>query len=271
LSLSVVTPINSNNGKYMQQITKKNNYIYLFFSLVIFLFSASITVDFPEGVGDDVFSIVTILMLVVSLRSLKTERTWTKSVYVLIAFFIFSTVLGKFFDHHYLAYSILVLLLIFFTGSFFSSVKQVLTIGDIDTNKMIGSLSLYILLGLIWAVIYMILLTIDPQVFSGVDGTTWQEKFSRMTYYSFVTLTTLGYGDVLPTRHVAEFFVYMEAIIGVFYMAIIVSSLISLRLATIDRKLKAETKRVIDKAAIDETVATAYLDESSTDTAKKGK
>ncbi len=255
----------------MKQITKKNNFVYLFFSLVIFLFSASVIIDFPGSVGDDVFSIVTIFMLIVSLRSLKTERTWTKAVYVLIVFFIFSTVLGKFFDHQYLGYVVLVTLLIFFTGSFASSVKQVLTVGDIDGNKLIGSLSLYILLGLIWTVIYMLLLTIDPQSFSGVETSNWQQSFSRMAYYSFVTLTTLGYGDILPTNHVAEFFVYMEAIIGVFYMAVIVSSLISLRLATIEHKAKEETEKAIDTAAVDAAVATESIDDSSMDTAKKGK
>lgn len=217
-------------------LTNKNNYVYLFFSLIIFLFSSAVTVDFPNSLGDDVFSVITLLMLVVSLRSLKMERTWRKTVYGLIAFFIFLTILGKFFDHQYLVYLILMLLLIFFIGSFLSSVKQVLTVGDIDGNKIIGSLSLYILLGLIWAMIYLILLVIDPQSFSGIEAANWQQVFSRVAYYSFVTLTTLGYGDILPTTHVAEFFVYLEAIIGVFYMAIIVSSLISLHLSVREDK-----------------------------------
>jgi voltage-gated potassium channel Kch len=78
----------------------------------------------------------------------------------------------------------------------------------------------------------------DPSAFSGVEAANWQQGFSRIAYYSFVTLTTLGYGDILPTNHVAEFFVYMEAIIGVFYMAIIVSSLISLRLSAMETEKK---------------------------------
>jgi len=110
--------------------------------------------------------------------------------------------------------------------------------GDIDGNKILGSLTLYILIGLIWAMIYMILLTIDPSAFSGIEIHSWQEVFSRVAYYSFVTLTTLGYGEILPKRHIAEFFVYMEAVIGVFYIAIIVSSLISLRLAAIKKRSK---------------------------------
>lgn len=53
------------------------------------------------------------------------------------------------------------------------------------------------------------------------------ENFSDAAYFSFVTLTTLGYGDILPITPIAKVFAYLEAIIGVFYMAIVVSSLVS--------------------------------------------
>ena len=222
----------------MKQITQKNNFVYLFFSLLIFLFSAAIMSEFPGTMGQDIFSIVTILMLMVSIKSLKTERTWTWTVYALVLIFVILTVLGKMFDHQLNAYLTLIILLMFFIGSFSTAAKQVLLEGDIDGNKIIGSLSLYIILGLIWAVIYLLLLVMDPTAFSGVDAANWQQSFSRVAYYSFVTLTTLGYGDVLPTNHIAEFFVYLEAIIGVFYMAIIVSSLISLRLSALEAERK---------------------------------
>ena len=224
----------------MKQLTNKNNFVYLFFSLIILLFSATVVVEVPGGLGEDIFSVVTMLMLAVSIKSLKTERTWTWTVYALIAFFVLLTALGKFFGHQAYIYLILMILLIFFIGSFASAAKQVLFVGDIDGNKIIGSLTLYILLGLIWTVIYLLLLAMDPSAFSGVEAANWQQGFSRIAYYSFVTLTTLGYGDILPTNHVAEFFVYMEAIIGVFYMAIIVSSLISLRLAAIQEEKKGK-------------------------------
>ena len=224
----------------MKQISQKNNFVYLFFALLIFLFSAAIMSEFPRSLGQDIFSIVTILMLILSIKSLKTERTWKGAVYALIVSFVILTVLGKLFDHQLNVYLILIILLMFFIGSFTTAAKQVLFVGDIDGNKIIGSLSLYILLGLIWAVIYLLLLVMDPTAFSGVEAGNWQQSFSRVAYYSFVTLTTLGYGDILPTNHVAEFFVYLEAIIGVFYMAIIVSSLISLRLAALEEEKKGK-------------------------------
>ncbi len=54
----------------------------------------------------------------------------------------------------------------------------------------------------------------------------WGENFSNAAYFSFVTLTTLGYGDISPTSPVAQVIVYLEAIAGVFYMAIVVASLV---------------------------------------------
>jgi len=220
----------------MKQLNTHNNFVYLFFSLITFLFSAAVIAEFPNGLGEDIFSIVTILMLVVSIKSLKTDKTWKWAVYALILFFIILTASGKFFEHAVTVYLILVTLLIFFAGSFLIAAKQVLFVGDIDGNKIIGSLSLYLLLGLVWAVMYLLIIAMDPTSFSGVEAANWQQGFSRIAYYSFVTLTTLGYGDILPTNHVAEFLVYMEAIIGVFYMAIIVSSLISLRLSALQKK-----------------------------------
>jgi len=220
----------------MKPITQKNNFVYLFFSLVLFLFSAAIMSEFPGTIGQDIFSVVTILMLLLSLKSLRTEKTWIWAVYFLVVFYVILTVLGRVFEHELNVYLTLLILLMFFIGSFSRAAKQVLFVGDIDGNKIIGSLSLYMLLGLIWAVIYLLLLAMDPTAFSGIEIAHWQHSFSRVAYYSFVTLTTLGYGDILPTNHLSEFFVYLEAIIGVFYMAIIVASLISLHLSALDKE-----------------------------------
>ena len=222
----------------MKQLSKQNNFVYLFFSLITLLLSAAIVGELPGKTGEDIFSFVTLLMLLASIKSIKTDVTWTKTVYVVIGFFILLTILVKFFPQGIYVYFLLLTLLVFFIGSFAIAFKQVLFVGDIDTNKIVGSLTLYMLLGLIWATIYLLILVMDPQAFSGIDTGSWQEIFSRVAYYSFVTLTTLGYGDILPTNHIAEFFVYMEAIIGVFYMAIIVSSLISLRLAALQESKK---------------------------------
>jgi len=224
----------------MKHLSKQNNFIYLFFSLIALLLSAAVVGELPLSFGEDLFSFITLLMLLASIKSIRTDVTWSRTVYAVIIIFILLTVLSKFFPQSFYVYFILITLLVFFISSFTMAARQVLLVGDIDGNKIIGSLTLYILLGLIWATIYLIILAMDPHAFSGIEAGNWQQIFSRVAYYSFVTLTTLGYGDILPTNHVAEFFVYMEAIIGVFYMAIIVSSLISLRLSALQEEKKGK-------------------------------
>jgi len=123
----------------MRPITNRNNFLYLFLSLIVFLFSAAVVAEYPGSIGEDIFSIVTMLMLIVSIKSLKSEKTWMWAVYALIALFIILTASEKFFEHHVTVYFTLAILLIFFIGSFMMAAKQVLFVGDIDGNKIIGS------------------------------------------------------------------------------------------------------------------------------------
>jgi len=218
-------------GKMMslKHLSSKNNFLYLLLSLVALLFSSAITDDFSGGVGEDLFSAVSILMLIVGIKSLHVNVALKRIVYSLAVIMGLLTLLWRLYPSHWTALLILLIFLFAFVSAFKLSVRQILFEGRVDSNKIIGSLSLYLLIGLIWTVIYIILLLFDPSAFNGIEVTEWRSLFSRVAYYSFVTLTTLGYGDISPAHHIAEFFVYMEAIVGVFYMAIFVSSLVSLR------------------------------------------
>ncbi len=221
----------------MKTITKENNYSYLFFSLILFLFTASLMTVLKGNTGENIFSVLIVFVFIVSIKSLNTQTTWTRSIYGLILVFVFLSIIENFLSYQLRVYFTLLILLIFFIGSFVTNIKQVLFTGDIDGNKIIGSLTLYIILGLIWTIIYLLLLTIDVQSFTGIEAVVnWKMMFSHIAYYSFITLTTVGYGDIHPSSPLAEFFASMEAIAGVFYVATIVSSLISLRLAAMQNK-----------------------------------
>ena len=84
-------------------------------------------------------------------------------------------------------------------------------------------------MGLIWALLYLFIAQTIPDAFNGLEQLIWYDNFADVAYFSFVTLTTLGYGDISPIIPIARFLVYMEAIVGVFYMAILVASLIGIR------------------------------------------
>ena len=79
--------------------------------------------------------------------------------------------------------------------------------------------------------LYLLVAEFNPNAFSGIEQASWKQNFPEFIYFSFVTLTTLGFGDVLPLSPLARFLVYMEAVVGVFYMAIVVSSLVGASLS----------------------------------------
>jgi voltage-gated potassium channel Kch len=54
----------------------------------------------------------------------------------------------------------------------------------------------------------------------------WYQVMQQVTYFSFVTLATLGYGDISPASPIAQVIVILEAVTGVFYLAVVVASLI---------------------------------------------
>lgn len=77
----------------------------------------------------------------------------------------------------------------------------------------------------------MAIAEVTPNAFNGLNATHWYETFPDLVYFSFVSLTTLGYGDIGPVAPLARFLAFMEAMLGQLYIAIVVASLVGIRIA----------------------------------------
>jgi hypothetical protein len=103
---------------------------------------------------------------------------------------------------------------------------QTLRAGPVNLHRILGAVAAYLLLGLIWAAAYGLVAQLRPGAFTGpvslVDGTR------GFLYFSFLTLTTVGYGDVLPVHPAARSLAMLEAVTGPLYLAILVARLVSL-------------------------------------------
>ena len=96
----------------------------------------------------------------------------------------------------------------------------------ITANTIYGALSVYLLLGITWSFAFAAVEELTPGSFlisTTADGTLHRLDYF---YYSFVTLTTLGYGDILPLTLQAKMLAATEAVCGVLYTATLVASLI---------------------------------------------
>lgn len=216
---------------HTKKISSENNFIYLFIALTGLLLSTALLQEIKADWKEALYSLVFFGVFVLSVHSIRSERTWMWAVYFFSFLIVLLYLFHQFFTASVADFLHLLILFLFFAGTFKISYKQILLQNNINRNMIVGSIVLYLLLGLIWTVFYLLLLMVYPDAFSGLEVIVWQDNFAQVAYFSFVTLTTLGYGDISPANRVSEFFVYAEAIVGLFYMAIIVASLVSARLA----------------------------------------
>jgi voltage-gated potassium channel len=214
------------------QITEKDNFIWLLIGLVLLLFIDAIASQLESRYVQVLVNLSLMLTLFVAVWSLESSSPGSAKWKIGLAAVIAGLMIAdSIIESNFLAMGQLAGVFIFLALSVYLAAKQVLFTGTIDRNKIIGAICLYILLGLLWAFAYMITEVLYPGSFNGLDQEIWQSNLEQLIYYSMVTLTTLGYGDVTPELPLARFLAYIEAIIGVFYTTILVASLIGVRLA----------------------------------------
>jgi voltage-gated potassium channel len=117
-------------------------------------------------------------------------------------------------------------------------VSRLFSIRSVTLDTISAAICAYLLIGIAWGFIYGALELAQPQSFSAgllqtKAGSTASVFAALHTfiYYSFVTLTTTGYGDIVPQSEGARILSILEAVIGTLYIAILISRLVSLELA----------------------------------------
>lgn len=103
--------------------------------------------------------------------------------------------------------------------------KVILIEDEITVDQIFAGVVIYILIGLTWAHCYALVGIYDPESIQGISASI-NDNESDYIYFSFITLTTLGYGDMLPTSSVTKSLVIVEAITGVMFVTILVSTLV---------------------------------------------
>lgn len=118
-------------------------------------------------------------------------------------------------------------------------------------DEVVGACNLYIWIAVIFACLYTIISKFDPSAFHldmklspRIDTVDLMRSYGEMYYFSFVTQTTLGYGDIIPISHFARAFSISQAIIGQFYVAVVLTYILNLWVRDLgrqmDRRLKEE-------------------------------
>jgi len=110
---------------------------------------------------------------------------------------------------------------------------QVFRKGPITGHRVQGAVAVYLLMGLMWALAYELVLLHVPGAFQPADlGEHQGALMPNLVYFSFVTLTTVGYGDITPVHPMVRSLSNLEALVGQLYPAILIGRLVAMELSS---------------------------------------
>jgi len=210
----------------MNTVINDRHSLFLLVSLVAYI----LLIPFVEGhwIGEAVLLVSIFVTLLAAAVLLSAAVTWRWPAIVVAVSSVLTTVAAQYYPIHVLIIAQAILLVAFFgflSVGLFSYLGQG---GSVTRGRLYASASLYLMLAVLWTVAYRLIEEIHPGSFVVTGGSSASEvPHHAYMYFSLVTLTTLGYGDIVPVNPVARICAALEAVTGVLYIAITVARLVA--------------------------------------------
>lgn len=215
---------------------RTGNFKWLLLALVVLLIGVPIADDFDlidRPIARAFFFSVLLGIGVFSLRG--SGRPFTLAM-VFVVVGVITNIAATRTSSIWLIYGSFLSIMGFLLTAIFFTFKKVATDTEISVNRIVGAIAVYLLLGVLWAVAYTLVELSWTNSFTGFDVGAGAQWDSEWLYFSFVTMTTLGYGNIAPESAIARVLAYMQAVFGQFYIAILVAGLVSAYITQKDRE-----------------------------------
>ncbi len=193
------------------------------------LFFAFPFVEEVKG-GDIIVSLLFSLVLISAVLAVASRRR----TLVVALFLLIPTIVGRWINHfwpHLVPPAVfLVAGLVLVAFVVVNLLRFVLRAPSVNTEVLCASISAYLMLGLMWTMAYWLVDQLTPEgafSFNTNSGTHSMNGFNAF-YFSFVTLSTVGYGDITPVSKVARMLAATEAMTGLLYVAVLIARLVGL-------------------------------------------
>jgi len=206
-------------------------HLALLITILLLFVTAPFVVSLHDGIL--IMTVISVTVLVAGSYALSERKYLFAVAIVLSAITIAGTALLLAFQQPWaklLSSSSIVVLVAFFSVTILS---YVLGSGRVNADKIFAAICVYMLLGHGWSFVYSILLELQPESFVSTSELVRNDYVGRMLqlrYFSFTTLTTVGYGDIVPHSPEARTMAILEAVMGQFYLVALVGRLVGLHI-----------------------------------------
>jgi len=208
--------------------SRKIGFEFLLFSLMMVLFN-KIFVPNLETYNTYIWPINMVLLGIGSISVYRNKSGLAKGIFYLlfIGIVVIPFITEIVFSNQLFGLIVIVVYILFYLLLFLEVMRQITGDREITLSVVIGSLCGFLLLVVIAIFSFLLLENLLPGSFSFDPNLSIPEKYIEMSYFSMVTLTTIGYGDVLPVNDSAKLLASFYGIIGQFYMVALIGIIIS--------------------------------------------
>lgn len=216
-----------------RQVEAKNGFLLL----VLSLFAMLVLPAFFERANTVILSSVTTSIVLLAALYLVAYNRKELIVGLLLAIpSILTNWWAGVVDHHFAITAHFCLSILYLGYISYHIFRYLFATRDVSVDMMYAAVCLYLILGMIWGMLYALLQLSNPDSFQlHPMHVTPQLILNELFYFSYVTLSTLGYGDVVPVTRLARQLSIIEAIIGQFYLAFVVARLVGLYITAIEK------------------------------------
>jgi len=169
------------------------------------------------------------VLLFTGIFTLSADRTQIKKLSLIPILLVIISIIRIFFDFRFLDYIDLIVDISVFALLIAMVMVKVFEAGEITIHRVVGSIVAYILVADIWAILFQFFYIQIPGSLQVPDiYSQTGVPASVFLYFSFTTLTTTGFGDILPIHSITRTLVIIEQLIGVLYPVVLIGRLVSL-------------------------------------------
>ncbi|MHC4130567.1 MAG: potassium channel family protein [Planctomycetota bacterium] len=208
-----------------------NKYVHLLTIIVLSFIAFPLITEKERPFGIPIISLILTFTLLAALRAIVKERNKFRLFFIIsVAAFLMDALSEIIFSQNpfikLLLFSVALLLLSFFLlFSIIELLKHLFYSRVVTVDTILGGISIYFLLGYLWSCMFILIESFNPEAFSTVSRV-------QLLYFSFSTITTLGYGDITPQNEMAMVLATLEAIVGQMYVTIFIARLVGLHIVS---------------------------------------